>query len=288
MFVSNNTIAQLFSYLSSGLSDQYDEREALNVTQICFEELLGLSRIDLIMKAEERLSESEILKIHQALKELKKGRPVQHVIGYTEFSGLRIKVNEDVLIPRPETEELVKWVLESLDSKYPTILDLCTGSGCIALALKHAVPNATVNASDVSKLALDVAYQNSIENTLEIKFLEGDVLEGQPEIYGLDFIVSNPPYVGEDERDSLHPRVLNHEPNLALFSLGDTLKFYRSIASFSISQLNPGGWLFFELNEKYSREIADIVELSGFGKVEVRSDINDRPRMLRGQKPIES
>jgi len=288
MFVTDNTIAQLFSYLSSGLSNQYDEREALNVTQLCFEELLGLSRIDLVMKAEDRLSESEILKIHNTLKELKKGRPVQHVIGYTEFSGLRIKVNEDVLIPRPETEELVKWVLDSVDSKWPTILDLCTGSGCIALALKHAVPNATVNASDVSKPALDIAYQNSIENALEIKFFEGDILEGQPEISGLDFIVSNPPYVGEDERDSLHPRVLNHEPNLALFSSGDTLKFYRSIASFAISQLNPGGWLFFELTEKYSHEIADIVGFAGFKHVEVRSDINGRPRMLRGQKSIES
>ena len=288
MFVSDNTIAHLFSYLSSGLSDQYDAREALNVTQLCFEELLGLSRVDLVMKAEERLSESEILKIHQALKELKKGRPVQYVIGYTEFSGLRIKVNEDVLIPRPETEGLVKWVLDSVDSKYPTILDLCTGSGCIALALKHAVPNAKVNASDVSKPALDIAYQNSIENALEIKFFEGDVLEGEPDISGLDFIVSNPPYVGEDERDSLHPRVLNHEPNLALFSSGDTLKFYRSIASFAIGQLNPGGWLFFELSEKYSHEIAEIVDFAGFEHVEVRSDINDRPRMLRGQRSIES
>ena len=288
MFVSNNTIAQLFSYLSSGLSDQYDEREALNVTQICFEELLGLSRIDLVMKAEERLSESEILKIHHCLKELKKGRPVQYVIGYTEFYGLKIEVNESVLIPRPETEELVAWVVETVNSKYPAILDLCTGSGCIALALKHAIPDATVHASDVSKPALDVAYRNSISHALDVQFQEGDILQGQPELLGLDIIVSNPPYVGENERNTLHPRVLDHEPNLALFSSGDPLKFYRTIASYAATQLCPGGVLFFELAEKYAQDIAQIVDQAGLQNAEVRSDISGRPRMLRAQRPIDS
>lgn len=288
MFVSDNTVAQLFAYLSSGLSDEYEEREGINVAQLCFEELLGLSRVDLVMKAEERLSESEILKIHHALKELKKGRPVQYVIGYTEFCGLNIQVDENVLIPRPETEELVQWVVDTNTSKYPTILDLCTGSGCIALAIKHLIPSAKVHASDVSKSALDVAYKNSISLALEVQFREGDILDGQPELSGLDVIISNPPYIGEDERDSLHSRVLDHEPNIALISPGDALKFYRTIASYAATQLNPGGRLFFELTEKYASEILEIVELAGFPMVEVREDINGRPRMLRAEKAAEA
>jgi release factor glutamine methyltransferase len=285
MFVSDNTVAKLFGYLSDGISDQYDEREALNVTQLCFEELLGLSRIDLVMNADTRLSESEILKIHHCLKELKSGRPVQHVIGYTHFCDLKIEVNEHVLIPRPETEELVAWVKESVDAKFPTILDLCTGSGCIALALKKFKPSSVMHASDLSKEALDVAYGNSISNALEIQFHQGDILQGQPEIAGLDVIISNPPYVSDEEREELHSRVLEHEPHMALFSPGDPLKFYRVIAGYSLSQLNPGGQLFFELSVNYADQIADIVRGAGFEEVEVRDDINGRPRMLRAKNP---
>lgn len=285
MFVTDNTVAKLFGYLSEGLSDQYDEREALNVAQLCFEELLGLSRIDLVMKADARLSESEIIQIHHCLKELKSGRPVQHVIGYTHFCDLKIEVNEHVLIPRPETEELVAWVIESVDAKFPTILDLCTGSGCIALALKKNWPSSVMHASDLSKEGLDVAYRNSISHVLEIQFHQGDILQGQPEIAGLDLVISNPPYVSEEEKGEMHSRVLEHEPHMALFSPGDPLKFYRVIAGYSLSQLNPGGLLFFELSVNYADQIADIVRDAGFEDVEIRNDINGRPRMLKAKNP---
>lgn len=287
MFVADNTVGNVFAYLSGGLADHYDEREVINVATLCFEELLGLTRTDLVLKAEDRLSESEILKIHACLKELKKGRPVQYVIGEVDFRGLRLEVNESVLIPRPETEELVQWVLDSTQHKFPHVVDLCTGSGCIALSIKKELPESRVTGTDLSSEALQVAYQNSVKNALDVQFTQGDILEGKPEISGVDIIISNPPYVADDESNTLHDRVLEHEPHMALFSPGDHLKFYRVISTYAYSQLNPGGQLFFELSEKYAANTAEIVEQSGLEEVELRDDINGRPRMLRAVKAPE-
>jgi release factor glutamine methyltransferase len=221
------------------------------------------------------------------LERLVAGEPVQHVLGKAWFFGLELEVGPDVLIPRPETEELVEWVLEHRWENREGLLDLCTGSGCLALALKKHGRWASVAGLDVSRPALAMASQNALRLGLDCQWLELDLLDPAQEIEGSwEVWVSNPPYVAPEEAAQMDRNVLDFEPHLALFGPpGDVLAFYRELARRGRRNLVAGGWVYAELNPRYATEIADIFLEYGFEGVEIRRDISGKERMLRARRP---
>jgi len=236
-------------------------------------------------------------KINQAVQRLKNHEPVQYILGQTEFCGLRLEVNPSVLIPRPETEELVHWILSEAGvvgegaRPKPKILDVATGSGAIALALKNSLPGAQITAVDISREALKTARKNAHDLGLEVEFVEADILDPASlnglEPNGYTIIVSNPPYVTLGETAVMHSRVLDFEPHRALFVSNDSpLLFYEAISQFAFRTLTAAGKLYFELNEKYGGEVLQTVESYGFIKAELRKDLYGKWRMLRAIKPL--
>jgi len=225
-------------------------------------------------------------RILEVLDELKKGNPVQHVIGEADFMDMVFEVNAEVLIPRPETEELVHWIISNNKNNSPKILDVGTGSGCIAVSLAKYLSDAQVTALDVSENALKVAKLNAIKNSVNVDFINGNILE-LSEIDGAhyDIIVSNPPYVREQEKQLMNRNVTDFEPHLALFvSDNDPLLFYRTIAQKSRNWLNPNGQLYFEINQAFGNEIKDLLISNGYSDVEIRKDINGKDRMAFGRR----
>gem|GEM_PF-37183 len=246
----------------------YGEQETLSILNLLIQHFFNLSRIDQSLQPGFRLTETEMLKLHFAVKELKKGKPIQYITGSTEFAGLTIKVTPDVLIPRPETEELVeKIVAENRHHDGLNILDIGTGSGCIALALKKSFPDSAVSAVDVSSAALKVAGQNKSINRLNISLLPMDILDKKSwSSFGkFRVIVSNPPYVRESEKVVMQKNVVNHEPHLALFVTDDNpLIFYRAIAEFAFDHLERRGSLWLEINEGLGAEVKKLLKSKGF------------------------
>jgi release factor glutamine methyltransferase len=243
------------------------------------ESLLGLSRLDVWMGSG-NLSESEILRVHFALKRLKKGEPMQYVLGQALFCGLKLKVSPAVLIPRPETEELVYWVKEHAKPE-ARILDVGCGSACISLALKSMLPKSMVYALDVSEEALQVASENAETLKLDVSFVACNILERMPAVPKLDIIVSNPPYISTEEQEQMLPHVLAHEPALALFvEARDPLIFYRRLAALGPSMLMAGGQLFFEINPRFVDEMGQMLHSAGYD-FEIKMDMQERPRMMR-------
>ncbi len=262
----------------------YDHEERVNLINILINYFFGLSRVDQAMEPEHRLSESELLKLHFAVKELKQHKPVQYITGFVEFMEMRLSVNKSVLIPRPETEELVAKIISNLQNHPPhTVLDVGTGSGCIALALKKAFIKASVTAIDVSREALAVAETNAEAHHLSIDFLQMDMLKGK-ETQALpffDLIVSNPPYVTRAEKIMMNRNVADYEPELALFVENDApLLFYEAIASFSKKHLNLNGKLYFETNERYADEVAKMLVDIGYTSVDIEKDIHGKERFV--------
>ena len=221
------------------------------------------------------------------MEELKKEVPIQYLLGKTHFYGLDFEVNENVLIPRPETEELVEWIInenKAIDKKKKVkILDIGTGSGCIAISLAKNLPNAEVYAIDVSKKALETAKRNAISNNVEIIFMLKNVLELEILKSNYDIIVSNPPYVRNLEKEEIKKNVLDYEPHLALFvEDNDALIFYRKIASLAQKNLLENGQLYFEINQYLGKEMTDLLEEMNFKNIELRKDIYDNDRMIKG------
>ncbi len=276
-----------FAFYCSQLSSVYEKREAENIAHLVFEQFAGLSRLGRILQKEAELDKAAIEKLDRALKELLQHKPVQYVIGEAWFYKLKFKVNEQVLIPRPETEELVEWVISSVSSSPPmagSILDIGTGSGCIAVALKKNLPSFRVSAIDISAPALAVAKENAALYKEEIDFIRMDVLQSQQttDLPSFDIIVSNPPYVKQSEKNAMRKNVLDYEPHVALFVPDeDTLKFYRAIAVIAKEKLNPGGKLFFEINESLGETVAGLLYEKGFIEIELRKDLSGKDRMVR-------
>ena len=244
-----------------------------------------VSRIQLAMNHEMSLEDNE--RILNALNLLKQQKPVQYIIGETAFYGLTFQVNEHVLIPRPETEELVAWVLKQADNENEIrILDVGTGSGSIAVSLAKYLPNAHVYALDISKEALKVAEQNAFLNAMKVEFIEADILETKSiQNLKFDIIVSNPPYIRKQEKTLMKPNVLENEPHLALFVEDhDALQFYKAIINFSEESLNKNGMLFFEINEYLGKEMIALLKDNGFSKLELKQDIFRKDRMIKGIK----
>jgi release factor glutamine methyltransferase len=235
---------------------------------------------------ETQVSPKDVEKINQMAMERATGRPLWYCIGDTDFYGYTIKVDERVLIPRPETEELVMWAVDkarTAEFKQPRILDVCTGSGCIAISLKHLIPTASVVAIDLSDEALAVARENRERQGVEVEFIKDDALRGMTSIEGLtfDIVVSNPPYIPFSEQEVMHINVTQHEPHMALFvDDSDPLIFYREIARSAHRMLREGGFLLFEIHERLADETIEMLRREGYQDIELRTDFRQKPRMI--------
>lgn len=269
------------------LTPIYDAMEAESFFHLGLENFRNLKRIDLAMNPDLSFSEDEIRQWDSLLEKLKNEIPIQYILGKTYFYGLEFEVNENVLIPRPETEELVDWILkEDKKSKKPNlrILDIGTGSGCIAIALAKNLPDANVYAIDVSETALGTAKRNASRNDTNVNFIKRNILETEDLEMEFDIIVSNPPYVRNLEKHEIRKNVLDNEPHLALFvDDDDALLFYRKIAELAMKNLSPGGKLFFEINQYLAKETMDLLETTGFGFMELRKDIYGNDRMVQAK-----
>ncbi len=246
---------------------------------------LKLSRLDLALQPNLIISKKEETPLFKGLSELKLERPIQYILGKAHFFGLDFKVNEGVLIPRPETEELVAWIVGNLRDKdsETTILDMGTGSGCIAVALAKNCANVKVYALDVSEKALEISKQNAIDNEVSIEFIQEDILELETLDISFDVIVSNPPYVRNAEKNEMNGNVLNHEPEMALFvSDSDPLIFYRTVLNFAKNNLKKNGALYVEINQYLGKETIQLFNDRNFSEIELRKDIFGNDRMVKG------
>lgn len=289
----SNRVNDILSLYHEELDALYGAGEVRVFLDMLFEAFLGWDKVRLLTSREQTVDQSDLLRFHWALEDLRKQRPIQHIIGHADFCGCRIAVSPDVLIPRPETEELVSWIINHFtshlwlhkvaDHSSPfTFLDLCTGSGCIAIALKKAFPEAAVTAVDISEKALALARQNAQSNATDITFLHADLLDPQFSIHNSQFsiIISNPPYVRESERARMRPNVLDYDPALALFVPDDDpLKFYRAIAAVAKQHLAADGLLAVEINEALADETCGLLREQGFSP-EVHIDFRGKKRWV--------
>ena len=268
------------------INEEYEGQECIALFELAASHILKLSKSQLLIKHDLEVNDSDLKALFQIAREIHSGRPIQYILGEAEFYGLKFYVNPDVLIPRPETEELVYIIIETIkssSSRYKTLLDIGTGSGCIPVAIKKNLPNVNVSALDVSVPALEVAKGNAKLNSVAVNFIPANILTYATEqVY--DIIVSNPPYIKEDEKASMHLNVLNHEPHLALFVTNeDPLVFYKAIADFSQKQLSKDGFLFFEINEFLGNEMVEMLSSKGFRDVKIIKDMQGKDRMISCQ-----
>jgi release factor glutamine methyltransferase len=270
------------------LTPIYDAGEAESFFYLILEEKKQLKRIDLALHPDLDFSEEEIVVWNSILEQLKKEIPIQYLLGKTSFYGLDFEVNENVLIPRPETEELVDWIINAnlkiQKSGNLKILDIGTGSGCIAISLAKNIPNAEVYAIDVSEKALASAKKNAELNNVNVTFINQNILETEDLMQQFDIIVSNPPYVRNLEKEEIKKNVLDNEPHLALFvEDNDALIFYKKIAELAQKNLSEHGQLFFEINQYLGEEMVDLLEKMNFKNIELRKDIYGNDRMIKGR-----
>lgn len=284
------TIKDVFAVFKQNLGDVYDAHETEALTLLVINEVSGLSKAQIKAFPEKEITIEQAEKLNAILIRLQTGEPVQYILGHTEFYGLPFKVNPSVLIPRPETEELVEWVLTSVGScqlAVSNILDIGTGSGCIAISLKKNLPNASVSAIDISTGALETAKQNTVLNKVEVDFIQDDILNSKLNVEHSKFniIISNPPYVTLYDKTQMHTNVTDFEPHSALFvPEDDPLIFYRAIADFGLDNLNTNGLLFLEINESLGNETVGLLQAKGFRDIELRKDMSGRDRMIRGTR----
>jgi len=269
------------------LKNIQDEQEIESFFFILIEYLHNLKRVDVALNPNFELSDEEVEKWNTILVELQQEKPIQYITGEAWFYGLRFEVNENTLIPRPETEELVEFILKEtsnfqLPASSLNILDIGTGTGCIPISLKVNLPQANVSAIDISEKALEVAKRNAASNKAEINFIQANILEVLDLNQNFDIIVSNPPYVRNLEKQEIKKNVLDYEPHLALFVEDtDALLFYRKIAQLALKNLSPNGLLFFEINQYLGKETVELLENLGFKNIELKKDIYGNDRMIK-------
>ena len=271
-------------HINEALSNCYSAGEVSALTRIIATELLGIPQMTFFLKDDVTLTAEQQTLLGNAIERLKKQEPIQYILGYCDFCGLRFKVTPVTLIPRPETSELVEWVASEATGK-ESILDIGTGSGCIAVSLAYRVPQSKVTAWDISPGALAVATENSKANNSAVRFEQVDILAYEPTGEQFDIIVSNPPYIKENEKEAMHTNVLDWEPHTALFvPNSDPLLFYRTIAQKGLSMLSNGGKLYFEINRAHGKETVEMLESLGYTGIELRKDFADNDRMIRAVK----
>lgn len=277
-------LKQYKSYFSEELKSVFPQTEVDSFFFLLVEEYLDIKRIDLILQPNIEISSDIKELLDKALERLKKEEPIQYILGETEFYGLPFKVNKNTLIPRPETEELVEWIIKEVKKKQEllSILDIGTGTGCIPISLKKHLPNTNVSAIDISEEAIQMAKQNAKLNEVDISFIKQDILKTEVLSGMFDIIISNPPYVRELEKVEIKNNVLKNEPHLALFVKDDTpLLFYKKIADLAKSNLTKNGLLFFEINQYLGAETVKMLKNKGFTQIELQKDIFGNDRMIK-------
>ena len=278
------SVADAITIVKDNLKGVIGNDEARQFAWLIFDYLRKYSQSDLLFKGDELLSDEEISFINNAVNKLKQSEPIQYVLGQVEFMGLVFKVDKRVLIPRPETEELVEWILSEIPESNINILDIGTGSGAIPVSIKKHRPEINIHAWDISNDALVVAKDNAMLNSVDINFKCVDILKPE-EHTCFDIIISNPPYVTESEKALMLNNVLDFEPHTALFvPNNDPLLFYKAIAAFSKKSLKQGGMLFFEINEAFGKETVELLELYGFSQIILKKDISGKDRMVKAVK----
>ena len=294
------TIGEAYAKLIGELNTIYDEREAANIADWVFENVTDLKKVDRILNKHKLLDSAHESQLTNYKMQLLQNKPVQYVLNEAGFAGLTLYVDEGVLIPRPETEELVDWIIKDVNAsgkdvfkKAPTdadvteqlkILDIGTGSGCIALALKNVMPKAEVWGCDVSEEALNVARRNGSDLNIRVDFQGIDFLDDAQQKFlpTVDIIVSNPPYIPLKEKEEMHPNVVNHEPHTALFVPdNDALVFYKAIAHFAKKRLYENGSIYLEFHENLGGEIVTLFEQEGYTTIELRKDMQGKNRMIK-------
>lgn len=282
-----------YSEIWHRIATSYEDGEARAIARILIEELFGLSYTDIVCGATDQLSADDTLRLDTAVRRIEQGEPLQHVLGYADFCGNHFGVNASVLIPRPETEWLVdegERLMNGASNAAPSapkrILDIGTGSGCIAISLKLRLGEAYVEAWDISEEALRTAESNAKALKAEVAFCKRDALRAEESIAPWDLIVSNPPYICDSERADMDDNVLLHEPHTALFVPDDDpLRFYRAIARYALRSLSNGGSLLFECNTRYAEATGEMMREMGFEDVTVNDDCFGLPRFVKGSSP---
>lgn len=282
-----DNVARTAAHLRSELQGIYPDREIEQFISMAFESVLNMSKVAVMVNKDARIEDAEQARFEKILAGLKRQEPVQYLLGSESFYGLTFTVNPAVLIPRPETEELVQWILRDGNDPASRIIDLGTGSGCIAIALKHHLPNARVEGVDISVAALNTADKNAKLNNVKVDFFQFDILE--QESFGFadfDIMVSNPPYVTPSEMKAMRRNVLDHEPHNALFAPEENpLIFYRRIVDLADGHLKRGGKLYFEINQSFGPDIVQLLQDRGYTGVKLRKDLNGNDRMIRAIRP---
>ena len=279
-----------FPYIKEKLQDYYPESEIKSFYYLIMESVCRLDKQSVLLGKDTQISPDEKQCIEKIIEDLKKFRPIQYILGKTEFYGLSFKVNEQVLIPRPETEELVERVMDGCKVRGTGygVLDVGTGSGCIAVTLAKFLPEAEVYALDISEKALEIASENARNNQVNVQFFRHDIFEDWPEYLPeqWDIIVSNPPYVTPEEKINISKNVLDYEPHQALFVPQEKpLLFYERIADISRKHLKENGQLYFETSAIHGKEAMEMLKEKGFGSVRLFQDMAGRDRVLRGGEP---
>ncbi|MFK8058904.1 MAG: peptide chain release factor N(5)-glutamine methyltransferase [Polaribacter sp.] len=282
------TLKEFRFFFIDELSEIYPKTEIDSFFFIIIEEKLSLQRIDTVLKPHFFIDDKTLTDLKTILKRLKKEEPLQYILGKTEFYGLPFFVDENTLIPRPETEELVEWILmevskfQSFKVSKLSILDIGTGTGCIPISLAKNLKNIEISAIDISSKALKIAKQNAILNKVAINFMEIDILRAQDLLQNFDIIISNPPYVRELEKVEIKNNVLQNEPHLALFVADENpLLFYKKIADLAKKNLTKNGLLFFEINQYLGKETFEMLQEKGFKNIVLKKDLFGNDRMLK-------
>lgn len=285
MFVKDNSIASVLGYFEERLSPTFTSREIKTIAKSFISKRLNWANSDFLMRQKDTVSESDLLYFRSAVKRIIAGEPFQYVLGTTFFYNLELDTDKRALIPRPETEELVDWMVNNYSSlDKGTLIDIGTGSGCIALAMKKALPKWSVTAVDISKDALSLVAQNALKNQLEVALIEDSALNFNEALYADKYtvIVSNPPYIPKKDSAQMAQHVLDFEPEMALFVPdNDPLIFYQQIAEFALKKLALNGALYVEFNENLAQETKALLNKIGFNNTELRQDLQGRNRMLK-------
>ena len=281
----NLGIKFLFDAGMEELQKLYPPEEAKSIMHLIFNDAFAMSRVILALDPNHNLEPEQANMLGNMIKKLLQGQPVQQVLGFAWFMDMQFRVNKYVLIPRPETEELVQWIIKSeKQNRHLIALDIGTGTGCIAISIAKAFPNASVFGLDKSQEAIETARLNGIMNHVEVDFINMDILKSEywKKLPRVDLIVSNPPYVPEADKDAMHKNVLDFEPHLALFVKDhDPLLFYNTISDIGLKYLEKGGRLYFEIYENYGPDIIDMLAAKGYTQTELRQDIHGKDRMIR-------
>lgn len=276
-------LTEVYRNFIQQLKDVYSAHEAANITSMCFEKIAGITKSDVIKNPEYILSDNHLQQLQTCLAELLKQKPVQYVLGEAWFCNLKFKVDENVLIPRPETEELVNEVIEfMIQSKVKNVIDIGTGSGCIPVSIKNKIPEVIVTAIDISENAIQLAYENALYHQTKIEFIKTDFLDTNnwSQFEEFDVIISNPPYIPLVEKETMEKNVTSYEPHLALFVPDESpLLFYEAIAHFSKTHLSENGKIFMEVHENYANEVAAVFNQLKF-QATVIKDIYGKERMV--------